>query len=327
MEQIVSIIVPVYNVEKYLDECLASIAKQSYKNLQVILVDDGSDDASPQICDTYVAKDERFEVYHNNNRGPSYSRNFGIDHSSGEYLVFIDSDDWVDADYVRNLVQAMEETGSELAISPYRLEYPDWSVLERVDEKKLTGVLAKDLVHLYRLTAGPWCKLYRKDIVCNKDLRFVLGRAYSEDRVFNYHYLQCIKKYVYVDIPQYHYRKDGRPSLSEQKSEKAFNDAMYAMEEEKKFLLAMHAKRIPEMLYWSARSYLYVFAETKETGDSYEGFCKRWRKAKKIAPVAYSCKSLKTMVASFAYMLDLPVIFYAWHRMKKYLRPEGGVKS
>ena len=98
---------------------------------------------------------------------------------------------------------------------------------------------------------------------------------------------------------------------------------MYALEEERKFLLAMHAERIPEMLYWSARSYLAAFAETKETGDSYEGFCKRWKRAKKIAPVAYSFQSLKTMVASFAYMLDLPVIYYAWRRLKKYLKSGG----
>ncbi len=324
MERVVSIIIPVYNVEKYLDQCLASVVGQSYKALQIILVDDGSSDGSPAICDAYAEKDGRVRVYHNENHGPSYSRNFGIDHSSGEYLMFIDSDDWVDADYVGNLVQAIEETGSDLAISPYYFEFPDQRLLDHVDEKKLTGVLAKDLVHLYRLTAGPCCKLYRRDIAYNKDLRFVLGRAYSEDRVFNYHYLQSIRTYAYVDIPQYHYRQNGRPSLSKQKSEKAFDDAMYAMEEERKFLQSVHAAHIPQMLYWSAFFYLAAFWETRETGDSYEGFCKRWKRAKEIAPVVYSFQSLKTMVVSCAYVLDLPVIYYAWRRLKKYLKSGGG---
>ncbi len=323
MEHTVSIIIPVYNVEKYLDQCLASVVGQSYRDLEIILVDDGSSDGSPAICDAYAAKDARVTVYHNSNHGPSYSRNFGIDHSSGEYLLFIDSDDWVDENYVANLVKAIEETDSELAISPYYFEYPDRSVLDSVDEKKLTGVLAQDLAYLYRLTAGPCCKLYRRDIVCNKDLRFVLGRAYSEDRVFNYHYLQSIKTYVYVDIPQYHYRQDGRPSLSKQKSEKAFDDAMYALEEEKNFLEAMQAKRIPLMLYWSALSYLGAFIETKEMGDSYEGVCRRFQRAKSIAPVAYSFRSTKEMVKSCMYMMNFPMVFYAWHRLKKYLKSGG----
>lgn len=319
MERVVSIIIPVYNVEKYLDQCLSSVVRQSYKALEIILVDDGSSDGSPAICDAYAAKDGRVIVYHNGNHGPSYSRNFGIDHSSGEYLMFIDSDDWVGVDYVGNLVKAMEETGSELAISPYYLAFPERSELCDADEKELTGALSKDLVSLYYLILGPCFKLYRRDMVLEKGIRFPLGRSYSEDRVFNYHYLQSVKKYVYVDIPQYHYRQNGRPSLSKQKSEKAFDDAMYALEEERKFLQSVHAAHIPQMLYWSVFFYLAAFWETKETGDDYKAFCKRWRKAKEIAPVAYSFKSIKTMVASCAYVLDLPVIFYAWRRLKKYL--------
>lgn len=323
MEHTVSIIIPVYNVEKYLDQCLASVVGQSYGNLEIILVDDGSSDGSPAICDAYAGKDARVTVYHNPNHGPSYSRNFGIDHSSGEYLLFIDSDDWVDENYVANLVKAIEETDSELAISPYYLAYPDHSVLISADKNELTGILSQDLSSLYKLTMGPWCKLYRRDIVCTKDLRFVLGRAYSEDRVFNYHYLQSIKTYVYVDIPQYHYRQDERPSLSKQKSEKAFDDAMYALEEERKFLEAMHAKRIPLMLYESALFYLYALFETKENGDSYECFCKRFRRVKGIAPVAYSFRNMKTIAASCAYMMNLPMVFYVWHKLKKYLKSGG----
>ncbi len=320
---VVSIIIPAYNVEKYLDQCLASVVGQSYKALQIILVDDGSSDGPAAICDAYAEKDGRVTVYHNGNHGPSYSRNFGIDHSSGEYLTFIDSDDWVDADYVRNLVQAMEESGSELVISSYYLAFPDRSELYYADEKDLTGVLSKDLMSLYWLTMGPHCKLYRRDIVLEKGIRFPHGRSYSEDRVFNYHYLQSIKTYAYVGVSPYHYRQADRPSLSKQKSMKAFDDAMYALEEERKFLLAMHAERSPEMLYRSALFYLRAFWETGETGDDYEAFCKRWQRAKDAAPVAYSFQSLKTMGVSILYMLDLPVVFYAWKRLRKRLRREA----
>ncbi len=128
---------------------------------------------------------------------------------------------------------------------------------------------------------------------------------------------------MYVDIPQYHYRQDERPSLSKQKSEKAFDDAMYALEEERKFLEAMHAKRIPLMLYESALFYLYALFETKENGDSYECFCKRFRRVKGIAPVAYSFRNMKTIAASCAYMMNLPMVFYVWHKLKKYLKSGG----
>ena len=93
--RLVSVIIPVYNVEKYLEKCLESIAKQSYENLQIILVDDGSTDASSQICDTFAERDKRVVVYHNENHGPGYSRNYGIDRSEGDFITFVDSDDWV----------------------------------------------------------------------------------------------------------------------------------------------------------------------------------------------------------------------------------------
>lgn len=316
--QLVSVIVPVYNVEKYLEKCLESIAKQSYKNLQIILVDDGSTDASPQICDAFANRDNRVVVYHNENHGPGYSRNYGIDRSEGDLIMFVDSDDWVDEDYVMDLVQAITETESDIAISPYYFEFPDKSVPDVADKTKLTGVLAKDLVKLYGLTAGPCFKLYRRDIILNKGIRFPFNKSYSEDRVFNYYYLQNVKKYTYVDIPQYHYRQSEGLGLSKQKSERAFDDAMYALEEEKKFLSAMRAKRRHEMLYRSALGYLSVFRETSETGDGYAGFRMRFQRAKEIVPVAYSFKSLRTTIISCLYILNLPGVFYVWNRWKYY---------
>ncbi len=323
MESLVTVIIPVYNVEKYLDTCIRSVIQQSYENWELILVDDGSADNSPRICDDYAASDGRIKVYHNENHGASYSRNFGIDYSRGRYLTFIDSDDWIDENYVANLVKAMEETGSDLAISPYYLAYPNRAVLYGANKRKLTGILKKDLVKLYRLTCGPWGKLYRKDIVCNKGLRFPLGRSYSEDRVFNYKYLQSIQKYCYVDTPQYHYRQWGEASLSKQKSLKAFDDAMYALKAERDFLQAMHAEGKYEMLHTSVLEYLGAFQKTAETGDDYEAYRERFQRAKKIVPVVYSSKSLKSIVTSCAYTLDLPCIFHMWHKLKKHWNSGG----
>lgn len=320
MGSLVTVIIPVYNVEKYLDTCICSVLQQTYENWELILVDDGSTDHSPQICDNYANSDVRITVYHNSNYGASYSRNFGIDRSQGKYLTFIDSDDWIGKNYLSNLVQAIEQTDSDLAISSYYLEYADRSVLDSVDKRQLTGVLAKDLVKLYRLTAGPCYKLYCRDVIRTKGIRFPLGRSYSEDRVFNYKYLRSIRRYCYIDTPQYHYRQWGDSSLSKQRSMKAFDDALYALKEEKEFLQAMHASGKYEMLYMSTIDYLGAFRETNETGDSYEAYCERFRQVKEIVPVAYSIRSLKRLVASCAYILTMPYIFYIWHTLKKHFK-------
>ena len=157
-------------------------------------------------------------------------------------------------------------------------------------------------------------------IFCSKPKGNLNLHPIQDLTVFNYHYLQNVKKYIYVDIPQYHYRQSEVLSLSKQKSERAFDDAMYALEEEKKLLMAMRAKRRREMLYRSALGYLSVFRETSETGDGYAGFRMRFRRAKEIAPVVYSFKSLRTTIISCLYILNLPGVFYMWHRMKKCLK-------
>ncbi len=320
MQPLVSIIVPVYNVEKYLNKCISSIINQSYKNLQILLVDDGSSDASPQICDKYAAVDERITVYHNSNHGPSYSRNFGLERSNGEYITFIDSDDWLEENYVSNLVQAIIETGTELAISPYFFDYPDRSVVIRADTSKLKGVLQQDLAQLYKLTPSPCCKLYRKDIICKCNIKFPLGIALAEDRVFNYIYLQNIKSYVYIDVPQYHYLQFVENSLTKRRTMKAFDDAMYALEMERDFLLTVDAANKYEMLLLSVGSYIMGFWHTEETGVSYKAFCQRFKRTKEIVPVAYSFSSLKNAVASCAYLLNLPCVFYICKKIKLYLQ-------
>ena len=320
MQPLVSVIVPVYNVEKYLDKCISSIIGQSYKNLQVLLVDDGSTDTSSQICDKYADNDVRIAVYHNSNHGPSYSRNFGFERSNGEYITFIDSDDWLEEDYVTNLVQAILETGSELAISPNFLDYPDKSVAESIDERTLTGSLQQDLVKLYRLMPSPCCKLYRKDIICKYNIRFPLGKSYAEDRVFNYVYLQNITSYIYINVPQYHYLQFVENSLTKQRTMKAFADAMYALEKERDFLLAVDAVGKYEMLLSSLGPYLMTFWRTEETGDSYKEYCRRFQRAKKIVPVVYCFSSLKNAIASCAYLLNLPCVFYVCKKLKLYLQ-------
>lgn len=114
---IITVIVPIYNVDKYLEGCLISILKQTYTNLEIILINDGSTDASPRICDSYASLDNRIRVVHQENQGVSSARNLGIDISRGQYITFIDADDYIDPDYLNNMITIIEQSKCEIVVS------------------------------------------------------------------------------------------------------------------------------------------------------------------------------------------------------------------
>ena len=119
MDKLISIIVPVYNVEKYVAECIESIIKQTYQNLEILLIDDGSTDNSGKICDKYAEKDKRIKIIHKENGGVSSARNLGLDLAQGEYIAFIDSDDFVSNKYIESLYSAIEHKDAEIVLSKY----------------------------------------------------------------------------------------------------------------------------------------------------------------------------------------------------------------
>ena len=129
---LISIIVPVYNVEYYLHECLESLVNQTYFNLEIILIDDGSKDASGKICDEYAAKDSRIVVVHQENAGVSQARNCGIEMASGEYIMFVDSDDWVDSDICAVLMDSLSKYKTESSMCTYVREYTNNSLVKNI---------------------------------------------------------------------------------------------------------------------------------------------------------------------------------------------------
>ena len=130
-EELISVILPIYNVEKYLEKCLKSVINQTYKNLEIILVDDGSKDNSPQICDEYAVKDKRIVVIHKSNGGLSDARNAGIEIAKGKYIALIDSDDYVEKDYVQFLYQLIKENNAEMSICSHTVLYTNRTRIEK----------------------------------------------------------------------------------------------------------------------------------------------------------------------------------------------------
>lgn len=190
----ISVIVPVYKTEKYVTRCIRSILNQTYQNLEVILIDDGSPDRGGEICDDYARQDPRIMVIHQENGGVSSARNAGLEKATGRYVTFIDSDDWIKSDFLRTLIQY---DGCDLIACSAELSYYIRGLSEKfrtVDRK-----LIKDQISSY-FSNGldcwqmvPWGKLFRMDIIRDNQLQFDESLHYSEDSLFNIQYLYYCK--------------------------------------------------------------------------------------------------------------------------------------
>lgn len=208
----VSIIVPVYNAERTIRRCIESILNQEYTDFELLLVDDGSLDASGAICDEYAARDSRVQVFHKANSGVSSSRNLALDRAQGTYLQFLDSDDWITPDATRSLVRAMEDGPCDMVISDfYRV------VGERVCQKgdiDEDGIMTREEFAAHMMEAPAdfyygvlWNKLYRRSIVEAHHLRMDPEISWCEDFMFNLEYIRYAQLFRAIQIPIYYYVK------------------------------------------------------------------------------------------------------------------------
>lgn len=205
MRDMVSIVVPVYNVEKYLKKCVNSIIIQTYKNLEIILVDDGSPDRSGALCDRLAEKDSRIRVIHKKNGGVSSARNAGIEVATGEYICFVDSDDWLAADAIKTLLSRIQSDGSDFCVGAAKTvgirESSPWQLPDACIE---TGNIHEILPFEYALKA-PWAKLFRTEIIQQNGLKFLPDIAFGEDTIFVWSYLGYCNRISMLDSAVYFY--------------------------------------------------------------------------------------------------------------------------
>lgn len=206
MDSLVSVIVPVYNVEKYLDRCIKNIVSQTYHNLQIILVDDGSPDNCPQICDEWANKDSRIKVIHKENGGLSDARNAGIELATGEYISFIDSDDYVDLRFIELLLQTMLQENSDIVEckvekffenGSFETASDDLAIKEFSTEEALLALIEDNELHQH-----VWNKLYKASIV--KDVLYPVGK-YHEDEFWTYQVFGRAQKVTKINKSLYYY--------------------------------------------------------------------------------------------------------------------------
>lgn len=229
-QTIVSVIVPIYNVAPYLEKCLDSLVKQTYSNLQIILVDDGSTDGSAQICDRYAKADERLLVIHKQNGGLSSAREAGVAAVTGKYAMFVDADDWIDFNTIEECMNSIQISGAECVLFSYVKEYPEKSIVVPVMDKerlftgddaknkvyrRLYGPLGAELKHPERLSNLETCcmKLYKTELVKKGRYFDTKEVGSSEDGLFNMYALYSCNRFLYINKPFYHYRK-GVQSLT-----------------------------------------------------------------------------------------------------------------
>ena len=212
MRPMVSIIVPVYNAEQYLRRCVDSILNQEYTDYELLLVNDGSTDASGDICEEYGDQDPRVIVIQKENTGVSDSRNRALDRARGKYLQFLDSDDWITPDATRLFVRAAEEYGCDMVISDfYRVVGERLSPKGDIEEE---GVLTREefAAHMMENPADfyygvLWNKLYRRDIVEEHKLRMDTDISWCEDFMFNLEYIRHARRFYALHTPIYYYVK------------------------------------------------------------------------------------------------------------------------
>ena len=226
MKPLLTVVIPVYNVERYLKRCIESVLAQEWKDYEIILVDDGSTDHSPQICDDYVKAYDFISVIHKENGGLSEARNTGISHVKGEYVYFPDSDDWIEPDAFMALAEVLES--QKFDIISFNREFVKGEEDAIVSEPEVTQVFeGKDafvqcLKHSY-ITGFANDKIYRKSLFIDNNILFPKGKYY-EDLGTNYKLFLSAKKVYATNQKYYHYLIDNPDSITQSWNEKKFSD-------------------------------------------------------------------------------------------------------
>nr|WP_320057195.1 glycosyltransferase [uncultured Bacteroides sp.] len=205
-DPLISIIILVHNLENYIRECLISVIEQTYTNLEIIIINDGSTDRSSSICDEFAAQDKRINIIRQKNSGISYSRNIGLDNAHGAYIGFVDGDDWIEKDMYETLLGLMVEYNADISMCSHFLEFNNATkansdsgeILVFNNKEAVSNLLDDTIIKNYL-----WEKLYKRELFI--DIRFPIGQTY-EDMATQYRLFYNSKKTVSLSSPKYHYR-------------------------------------------------------------------------------------------------------------------------
>lgn len=265
----ISVIVPVYNVEAYLDRCVYSILNQTYQNLEIILIDDGSTDASPAKCDAYAAKDGRIKVLHKPNGGLSDARNAGLALAEGTYIGYVDSDDWIEPDMYASLYRACVDNHAQLAVCRYFEEYKDRT--KAGGNGTVVPLTREELLKIYIsgheeyvIYNSVWSKLFQRELI--EGMQFPKGRN-SEDIMYTTRAFCRLNRAVYLDRCLYHYVLDRDGSImNASHAERMFGDELPFWREHIACIRKMVSPRMADLAaYAFERRLLFYYIDAQNS--------------------------------------------------------------
>ena len=320
-KQLISVIIPVYNVEKYIEQCIESIINQTYKKIEVILIDDGSIDKSGAICDEYAKIDKRIIVIHKENGGLSDARNKGIDIAKGEYITFVDSDDYVKENFIEDLYTAIINNNAKLSICNIIMVDEDGNTIENLgfsSDKLVNGKeILKGICEYRNLIEGivAWNKMYSKDFF--KENRYPKGKIH-EDEFLTYKILYFANKVAITNRFLYYYRKNDNSITSKKFNVKRL-DFIEALEErlvfynsyKEKYLYNKTFERIINVIR------IYYIKVKKYIADSKEIQKKLLKKYRKMFVEFIGIKDISfiTKIKALAFYI-MPNVFFELKKRK-----------
>lgn len=266
----ISVVIPVFNVEKYLKRCLDSVLAQTFKDFELILIDDGSTDGSPAICDEYAQIDQRIRVVHQKNCGSATTRNIGISLAKGDYLVFVDSDDWVEPDYLKLLYNKAQESNSDIVMYNSYFE-----------EKEKTNIRFLDIGDDYCAacltvlkSCSLWLKLFTRNLLVENDIRCIESVDLREDFVISFKSAFFAKKISQINDTMYHYNRINEDSLSSNYvtySEAKINQMLANSTEIERFMneYSLTEKYRKELCHYRTELKLRILTHSKKLKYSY----------------------------------------------------------
>lgn len=327
MRKLITIVVPVYNSARYLDRCIQSIIKQTYKNIEIILINDGSIDESFKICLKYKAKDSRIKVINKDNSGVSCSRNIGIEVSSGEYIVFVDSDDFLNYDMIEKLVRRQINSKSNITFCGFNV-IDSKEKLKKVNIEENLSISIENLFQEYIdvffeniLILPLWNKIFEVSIIKNNNIKFKKDFSMFEDTIFILEYLNNANKISYINETLYNYCVNEQ-SITSKYRDKTYESFKYFWKCMKKSILKYD---IEKEIYLSLKSnfinrYFVIIKSYYISGESDN----KWNYIKKVSKdneikdlfEIKDIKNIKVKIKVIAMKYPINYIFHLYSLLK-----------
>lgn len=326
---LVSIIIPVYNGEKYVSKCLYSVVNQTYSNLEIIVINDGSKDTSLKICCDFDYSGHKIRIINNNNHGPGYSRNCGLNVAKGEYVIFVDCDDVIHENYVELLVKTIVTEKNDLVICRVVDLFinENESVIKkrwRLIPQNLTNDFLCDYHKLYPETvylSGPVAKVYKKDIIDKYNITFPVNISWGEDQAFNQIYYKYVHSFSFVANTYYYYCHRNNYSLTKKFDNKNFEERLLLIEKVKKFLNEIDVKNKEMILGDYCFHVINVSDLVKSNGTDkgYIGYKNRIKLLQDIVQDKWKGSNWQRKLVFFFFNQRIYFPFYIYAKLRRFI--------